>query len=50
MVQNVITSAFETVQRVDEGVEILDIFQHFSVREVGSSVHPAKGIFVIISE
>ena len=34
MVQNVIASAFETLSRVEEGVEILDVFQHFSAREV----------------
>lgn len=34
MVQNLICSAFETVTTVQEGVEILDIFQHLSSREV----------------
>jgi dynein heavy chain len=34
MVQNLIASAFETVTTSQEGVEILDIFQHLSSREV----------------
>ena len=34
MVQNLISSAFETVTTVQEGVEILDIFHHLSTREV----------------
>lgn len=33
MVQNLICSAFETITTVQEGVEILDIFQHLSSRE-----------------
>ena len=38
MVQNVISSAFESLSRVEEGVEILDVFHHFSAREV-SNIH-----------
>ena len=34
MMQNVITSAFETVTTVEAGVELLDIFMHLSTREV----------------
>ena len=34
MMQNVITSAFETVTTVEHGVEILDVFMHLSSREV----------------
>ena len=34
MVQNVIASAFDSLSRVEEGVEILDVFHHFSAREV----------------
>ena len=34
MVQNLMSSAFETITTVQEGVEILDIFQHLSSREV----------------
>jgi dynein heavy chain len=34
MMQNMILSAFETVTTVEEGVELLDIFCHLSVREV----------------
>ena len=34
MVQNLISSAFDTITTVQEGVEILDIFQHLSSREV----------------
>ena len=37
MVQNLMSSAFETITTVQEGVEILDIFQHLSSREVKSS-------------
>ena len=34
MMQNVITSAFETVTCVEHGVEVLDVFMHLSSREV----------------
>ena len=34
MVQNLMSSAFETITTVQEGVEILDIFKHLSSREV----------------
>lgn len=34
MMQNVITTAFETVTTVPQGVELLDAFQHLSAREV----------------
>ena len=34
MMQNVISSAFETVTTVDSGVQVLDVFQHLSSREV----------------
>ncbi|EDV25795.1 uncharacterized protein TRIADDRAFT_23475 [Trichoplax adhaerens] len=33
MMQNVITSAFETITTVEEGVELLDFFRHLSSRE-----------------
>ncbi|XP_071951094.1 dynein axonemal heavy chain 2-like isoform X2 [Antedon mediterranea] len=33
MVQNVITTAFETISMVAQGVELLDAFQHLSARE-----------------
>ena len=33
MVQNLISSAFETVRSVDEGVMLLDVFGHFGARE-----------------
>ncbi|XP_051578639.1 dynein axonemal heavy chain 2 [Myxocyprinus asiaticus] len=33
MIQNLITSAFETVNSVEEGVQLLDVFQHLSARE-----------------
>lgn len=32
--QNLITSTFETVNCVEEGVQLLDVFQHLSGREV----------------
>lgn len=34
MMQNLISSAFETVNSVEEGVQLLDVFQHLSAREV----------------
>ncbi|CAN0387284.1 unnamed protein product [Lampetra fluviatilis] len=34
MMQNLISSAFETVTMVTHGVELLDVFQHLSSREV----------------
>ena len=34
MMQNVISSAFETVTTVELGVQVLDVFQHLSSREV----------------
>ena len=34
MMTNVITSAFDTVTNVEQGVELLDIFMHLSSREV----------------
>ena len=34
MMQNVITSAFETVTTVEQGIEVLDVFMHLSSREV----------------
>ncbi|XP_056602033.1 dynein axonemal heavy chain 2 isoform X3 [Triplophysa dalaica] len=33
MMQNLIRSAFETVNSVEEGVQLLDVFQHLSARE-----------------
>nr|XP_015196051.1 PREDICTED: dynein heavy chain 2, axonemal isoform X1 [Lepisosteus oculatus]XP_015196052.1 PREDICTED: dynein heavy chain 2, axonemal isoform X1 [Lepisosteus oculatus]XP_015196053.1 PREDICTED: dynein heavy chain 2, axonemal isoform X1 [Lepisosteus oculatus] len=33
MTQNLITTAFETVSTVEQGVELLDVFQHLSTRE-----------------
>lgn len=39
MVQNLISSAFDTITTVQEGVEILDIFQHLSSREVLYRTH-----------
>ena len=38
MMQNVITSAFETVTTVEGGVEVLDVFMHLSSREVSTSL------------
>lgn len=38
---NVISSAFDTVTTVEQGVELLDIFMHLSTREV--SVYPLSG-------
>lgn len=38
MMTNVISSAFDTVTTVEQGVELLDIFMHLSTREV--SVYP----------
>ncbi|XP_072544049.1 dynein axonemal heavy chain 2 [Salminus brasiliensis] len=33
MMQNLITTAFETVNSVENGVQLLDVFQHLSTRE-----------------
>ncbi|MGH0186895.1 UNVERIFIED_CONTAM: hypothetical protein FKN15_022868, partial [Acipenser sinensis] len=33
MMQNLITTAFETVTTVEQGVKLLDVFQHLSARE-----------------
>ncbi|XP_077326811.1 dynein axonemal heavy chain 2 [Lithobates pipiens] len=33
MMQNLIMTAFETVRRVEQGIELLDIFHHLSARE-----------------
>nr|XP_029501164.1 dynein heavy chain 2, axonemal-like [Oncorhynchus nerka] len=33
MMQNLISTAFETVNTVEEGVQLLDVFQHLSARE-----------------
>ncbi|KAI4898373.1 hypothetical protein NFI96_012388, partial [Prochilodus magdalenae] len=33
MMQNLITTAFETVNSVEEGVQLLDVFQHLTARE-----------------
>nr|XP_055054184.1 LOW QUALITY PROTEIN: dynein axonemal heavy chain 2 [Misgurnus anguillicaudatus] len=33
MMQNLISSAFETVKSVEEGVQLLDVFKHLSARE-----------------
>ena len=38
MMQNVISSAFETVTTVELGVQVLDVFQHLSSREVNYSL------------
>ena len=37
--QNVITSAFEVTNTVQEGVELLDIFEQFNSREVIKSIN-----------
>ena len=34
MMINTISSAFETISTVEQGVELLDIFKHLQVREV----------------
>ena len=39
MMQNVISSAFETVTTVELGVQVLDVFQHLSSREVGELLY-----------
>ena len=48
--QNVITSAFETVTTVEGGVELLDIFMHLSGREVSVQkllLTQFKGMFLV---
>ena len=37
MMQNTISSAFEAVRTVEQGVDLLDIFRHLSSREVNLS-------------
>jgi len=36
MMINTISSAFETISTVEQGVELLDIFMHLQVREVSN--------------
>lgn len=38
MMQNLIMSAFDTVITVEDGVNILEVFMHAAVREVGINV------------
>lgn len=38
MMQNVISSAFDTAATVEQGVELLDIFMHFSSREASENI------------
>jgi len=39
MMQNLLSSAFDTVTTVEQGVEVLDIFMHLSTREVGTAFY-----------
>lgn len=39
MMINTISSAFETVSTVEQGVELLDIFMHLQVREVSGVLY-----------
>ena len=50
MMQNVITTAFETVTTVEQGVELLDAFQHLSSREVSLLLHFTSIMKAIVSE
>ena len=50
MVQNLISSAFDTITTVQEGVEILDIFQHLSSREVVIRTHFSVNNFQVTAE
>ena len=45
MMQNVISSAFETVTTVEQGVEVLDVFMHLSSREVSAEGCGGTGCF-----
>ena len=38
MMQNLIMSAFDTVITVEDGVNILEVFMHAAVREVGINI------------
>ena len=51
MMQNVITSAFDTVTTVEQGVEVLDVFMHLDSREVRitDTRTPTLGLFLIMS-
>lgn len=44
MVQNVINTGFKSITSVEEGVQLLEVFAHFTTREVSLS---AGSIFVI---
>lgn len=46
--QNVISSAFETITTVEEGVELLDFFRHLSSREVRYICNENKLIYNLL--
>ncbi|XP_063786889.1 dynein axonemal heavy chain 2 [Pseudophryne corroboree] len=46
MMQNLITTAFETVRGVEQGVELLDIFHHLSAREAIKRMFDKKTVQV----
>lgn len=50
MVQNVIASAFDSLSRVEEGVEILDVFHHFSAREVSIGLIFSATLLCVVAE
>ena len=48
MMQNLISSAFDTVNTVEEGVQLLEVFQHLSAREVTHThthTHTVNNVF-----
>ncbi|XP_018599950.2 dynein heavy chain 2, axonemal [Scleropages formosus] len=52
MMQNLISTAFETVNTVDEGVQLLDVFQYLSAREAIKRTIDKKSldVYVLLSK
>ena len=48
--QNAVTSAFDTVTTVEQGVEVLDVFMHLASREVSLRVIicSCKALFIFV--
>ncbi|XP_073510575.1 dynein axonemal heavy chain 2 isoform X2 [Phyllobates terribilis] len=46
MIQNLMTTAFETVRGVEQGVELLDVFHHLSAREAIKRTFDKKTVYV----
>ncbi|XP_018428368.1 PREDICTED: dynein heavy chain 2, axonemal [Nanorana parkeri] len=48
MMQNLIVTAFETVRSAEQGVELLDVFHHFSAREAIKRTFDKKTVRVYV--